>query len=370
MTVDGHGGYYVRSPFKKVPSRYKDREAAIEAAMLLAELVERERQARLLDAGKPTIAGLVDRFIADRIQFMPWKKGTLTNNVAKLKLIRKELGYRLVERTDAIFLNDWLAARCEKADTFMKWRYILVLLWKFALFHEWVTVNSAENVPERSTSLVIDANAKDRQPLDVAGYKSIYAVAAPWLQLAMDLSLLTLQGRSEVINLRHADFRDGYAFVIREKVNAKSDAAFIRIKITPELEKLKSRSLLLDNTVSPFLVHRAPDSRKRRDLESKKGKHWTWVIPNYLTNAFADARDQSGYYAHLADNEQPSFHEIRGLGSRLYEAYGIAEEAITKLMSHADSKTTEIYLKGGAKALRDTDYVPVEAPLTLSEMLK
>ena len=42
--------------------------------------------------------------------------------------------------------------------------------------------------------------------------------------------------------------------------------------------------------------------------------------------------------------------------------------AITKLMSHADSKTTEIYLKGGAKALRDTDYVPVEAPLTLAEM--
>jgi len=71
MTVDGHGGYYVRSPFKKVLSRYKDREAAIEAAMLLAELVERERQACLLDAGKPTIAGLVDRFIADRVQFMP-----------------------------------------------------------------------------------------------------------------------------------------------------------------------------------------------------------------------------------------------------------------------------------------------------------
>jgi enterobacteria phage integrase len=94
------------------------------------------------------------------------------------------------------------------------------------------------------------------------------------------------------------------------------------------------------------------------------------VIRNYLTNALADARDLSGHYAHLADNEQPSFHEIRGLGSRLYEAYGIEGEAITKLMSHADSKTTEIYLKGGAKALRDTDYVPVEAPLTLAEMLK
>jgi hypothetical protein len=58
------------------------------------------------------------------------------------------------------------------------------------------------------------------------------------------------------------------------------------------------------------------------------------------------------------------------LGSRLVEERGIAGEAITALMSHADKKTTEIYLKGGAKALRDSDYVACEAPLTLAEMLK
>jgi hypothetical protein len=58
------------------------------------------------------------------------------------------------------------------------------------------------------------------------------------------------------------------------------------------------------------------------------------------------------------------------LGARLFEDRGIQGDAITALMSHADKKTTEIYLKGGAKALRDSDYVAVEAPLTLAEMLK
>ena len=94
------------------------------------------------------------------------------------------------------------------------------------------------------------------------------------------------------------------------------------------------------------------------------------MLPNYLTNAFAEAREKSGYYAHLSAEEKPSFHEVRGLGARLYEERGIGKEAIAALMSHVDKKTTEIYLQGGVKALRDTDYRPVEAPLTLSDMLR
>jgi hypothetical protein len=45
-------------------------------------------------------------------------------------------------------------------------------------------------------------------------------------------------------------------------------------------------------------------------------------------------------------------------------------ERAKRRISAETSRTTEIYLKGGAKALRDTDYVPCEAPLTLAEMLK
>ncbi len=38
------------------------------------------------------------------------------------------------------------------------------------------------------------------------------------------------------------------------------------------------------------------------------------------------------------------------------------------LMTHADQKTTDIYLNGGAEALRDEHFVIVEAPLTLAQI--
>ena len=194
VTPDGRGGYFVRSPFKQSGVRFRDRDAAIEAASLLAEAVERGRQARLLDAGRPTIAGIVDKFISDQVQFMPWKKSTRTNNLAKMNRIKRELGDRVIECTDAVFLNDWLSGFCFNADTWNKWRYALVLIWKFALSRGLAQSNEAENVLERSTSLVIEANQKQRQSLTVDGYKAIYACAAPWLKLAMDISLLTLLG--------------------------------------------------------------------------------------------------------------------------------------------------------------------------------
>jgi hypothetical protein len=43
----------------------------------------------------------------------------------------------------------------------------------------------------------------------------------------------------------------------------------------------------------------------------------------------------------------------------MYREHGAPEASIQALMTHADRKTTEIYLERGAKALADSDYVPV-----------
>jgi hypothetical protein len=71
----------------------------------------------------------------------------------------------------------------------------------------------------------------------------------------------------------------------------------------------------------------------------------------------------------LTPDERPSFNEIRGLGARACEELGMKVEELKILMAHADKKTTAIYLQGGAEALKDTDYVTVEAPLTLAQLL-
>ena len=129
-----------------------------------------------------------------------------------------------------------------------------------------------------------------------------------------------------------------------------------------------SRRSLADGVLSTFLVHRAPDRCRRNWTEGKP--HWTYVHPEYLSKAFAEARGASGLYANMETAKRPTFHEIRGLGARIYRAQGTPEAAIQALMTHAHRRTTQIYLDRGAAALTDDDYQTVSAPLTLAQMLR
>jgi len=142
--------------------------------------------------------------------------------------------------------------------------------------------------------------------------------------------------------------------------------AFIRIALTPQLEEIRRRSLA-DGVLSTFLVHRAPDRRRRNWIEGKP--HWTFVHPEYLSKALAEAREASGLYGDMEPAKRPTFHEIRGLGARIYRAAGTLDAAIQALMTHAHRRTTQIYLDKGSGALTDDDYQEVSAPLTLSQMI-
>lgn len=362
------GGYVVRNPITGKKKRFaaeKEKEAR-EAAKIIGEWVDRERRARELDAGKPLIAGLVDRWITDRLPFMPWDAGTTKSIGYKLARIRRELGKRVVSRTDCLFLEDWLGF-CKTADQFNDWRYVLTLLWRFAVAKKMAETNEAEKLEVRSTSKKIASNQKVRQQLDISGFRGIHDKAPAWLQIAMEQSLVTLQARTEVCNMKHTDYRNGYLFVIRDKVSGDSDMAFIKIAITEELEDIRRRSLTLDGTVSPYLVHRAPPRERREWIEGKP--HWTYVNPEYLSKAFAKARDASGLYVDLKGPQRPTFHEIRGLGARVYRAAGMSESDIQALMTHSNERTTRIYLDRGAAALSDDDYHTVRAPLSVREML-
>jgi enterobacteria phage integrase len=251
---------------------------------------------------------------------------------------------------------------CTSADAFNKWRYALVLLWRYGLSRNLAKSNDPEKIEQRSTSKKLEANLKTRQQLDTQGFWTIHEQAPAWLQLAMEQSLVTLQARLEVCNMRHTDYRDGHLFVIRDKVSGDSDMAFIKIAVTPQLDELRRRSLRT-GIASPFLIHRAPDRRRREWIDGKP--HWTYVVPDYLSKAFADARDAVERFKEMAPGVRPTFHEIRGLGARLYRSQGMHEDAIQALMTHAHQRTTQIYLDRGKEALTDADYHAVAAPMVL-----
>lgn len=368
MTLDRQRNrFVVTNPLTGKKKRFEDEREARETAALLAEYVEKERQSRLLDDGRPKIVGLVDSWERDKLQFMPWDEGTRRNVLAKMRRIRKELGSRTVAHTDRLFLEEWLSGFCKTGDQFNKWRYALILLWRYAVAKKYAEACEPELIEKRSTSKKLAMNRKVRRQLDVAGFWAIHEHAEPWLQIAMEQSLVTLQARAEICNMQHQHYRRGYLFVIRDKVSGDSDMAFIKIKVTDELEDIRRRSLS-DRVVSPFLVHRAPERRRRQWTEGKP--HWTYVNPEYLSKAFAEARDKVERYAELPPRERPTFHEIRGLGARLYRKLGVPEAAIQALMTHANKRTTAIYLDRGAEALSDDDYITVSATLRLADTRK
>jgi hypothetical protein len=372
MWPDGdRGGWVVVNPVNGKKKRFAvhQEDLARQTAQLLNEYLDKRRQRELLDEGKPKLEEVIARWKAEQLPLQPWDKSTRETALMRLARIGRELGANgaLIEDLTVVDLGRWLAKTAERADPFNKWRQILVLLWTFAVGAGLAQSNEAQKVPRRSTSRKIAANRKRRDPLDVEGFRLIHDQGSPLLQLAMELSLVTLQSRNEVCALRHEDFREGWVYVIRDKVSADSDMAFIRIRLTPELEALQGRARRLDDIASPYLLHRRPDRMQRRWVASKP--HWTFVNPDFLTRLFGEARDAVPRFAALPERKRPTFHEIRGLGSRLALARGMQKDAIRALMTHSNERTTEIYLEGGRAALTDESFVRVAAPFTVRELL-
>jgi integrase len=415
--------FEVRNPVTGKKQRFADEATARAAALVLGQWLEQERAVRALDTGRPIIATLVADWIRDRRQHQPWDEGTWRNYRAMFGRVTRDLGERLIVKTTNRELEQWLSGFVVGAGQWNKWRHLLVLLWKFAYSRNLASEVWPERIELRSLSKKIPANRKRRRQLTLEQFQAIHAKAEPWLQLAMELSLVTLQARNEVCNMRHDQFRDGHLFVIRDKVSGDSDMAFIKIPVTRQLEELRQRALCLgvvaseasralaprceqaaaladqgvpvaeiakrfDSTpkaigqliwwqrrhrgprvnvpiASPYLIHRTPSKRIARQMKAKA--HWTHVEPNYLSQAFAEATVAAGI--DLPAKVRPTFHEIRGLGGRLYRKQGMSHEAVQALMTHSTPKTTAIYLERGADALTAEDYVTVSAPMQLAKVL-
>ena len=67
--------------------------------------------------------------------------------------------------------------------------------------------------------------------------------------------------------MRFDGVRDGYLYLVQKKTAKASDAAWIRFRVTPELQAVISRCR--DNIASPYLVHRKPDRKNQKQAETK-----------------------------------------------------------------------------------------------------
>jgi len=235
-------------------------------------------------------------------------------------MILKEVGTRHI----AEFLDPWVN---EGKNTMAAGlRSVLTDVFREAIVEGHITVNPV--TPTRTPGIKVK-----RERLDLEVFAKIRDAANQlpvWFPLAMDLALVTAQRREDVAAMRFSEIRDNRLHVIQQKTGAMLS---IPLSLT-----LPSFGLRLSTVVdrcrlvsrSDFLI----SSGKRKN--SQDGS----IHPDGLTKKFVAARNLTGLK--FSENP-PTFHEIRSLSGRLYEAeYG--KEFAQKLFGHKSEKMTEMYL--------------------------
>lgn len=196
--------------------------------------------------------------------------------------------------------------------------------------------------------------SKVRQRHSKQGIKAIRDHSPQWLKNAIDLALLISQRRCDLLNLRFDGIKDGYMYVIQQKTGDQTDAAWLKMEITPEFQKVIDQCR--DYVESPFLIHRKPD--RKREYESKE--HPTQITGHYLSTEFKKARDAANCYPNYTAKQMPGLHEIRGTSLKMYQMAG---KDAQKIAGHATPDMTLNYLKGHEFA----EWVEVSPDLDIRE---
>lgn len=310
---------------------------------------------QVMGTAQQDINHLIKRFKEEYLSTKKLAASTLQTTNYRLSRIGRDIGNRQIDQVDVQAIAEYLDDNFER-DSYVKHRAMLIELFRFAMMKglypaEWG--NPAE------TTYAKTDYGKNRRRMTLEQFRKIHEVAPAWLQIAMEIALVTLQGRAEVINMKFDQYQDKTIRVVRQKTS-KHEHSHLEI-YCPELEGIIKRARK-SGVASPYIVHRFP--KRKKDAEGRA--HWTQLTPNHFTEQFRKYRDKSKAFDHLPREQRPTFHEIRALGSWLYKQAGYDNETyIQPLMAHADEKMTERYQKGHQR-----EWVWVEAGLSIKSVLK
>ncbi|MFL1405425.1 phage integrase Arm DNA-binding domain-containing protein [Marinobacter sp. M1N3S26] len=309
---------------------------------------------QVMGTAEQNINHLIKRFKEEHLPTKKLAASTLQTTNYRLGRIGRDIGDRQIDQVDVQAIAEYLDDNFER-DSYVKHRAMLIELFRFAMMKglypaEWG--NPAE------TTYAKTDYGKDRRRMTLEQFRKIHAVAPAWLQIAMEIALITLQGRAEVISMKFDQYQDKTIRVVRQKTS-KHEHSHLEI-YCPELEDIIKRARK-SGVASPYIVHRFP--KRKKDAEGRE--HWTQLTPNHFTEQFRKYRDKSKAFDHLPREQRPTFHEIRALGSWLYKQAGYDNETyIQPLMAHADGKMTEHYQKGHQR-----EWVRVEAGLEIKSII-
>jgi integrase len=279
-----------------------------------------------------TVAEAIAVFRRDDVPGRKWAPKTAEVYESVIKRIEKGLGTTALPSLTVKDCATFIRTVTDSPRSRQQFRLVLGWILACAVEEGWI-----DNNPALQTRKFTHERKRDRLTLET--YKAIHAKAEPWVRNAMDLSLLTLLRREDVVSVRFADARDGELWVVPTKTE-DSTGVRLRIALGAEGEALLARAR--DDVVSPFVIHRLPAKARPQEKRAKGRTHHTQVMPEQLSRAFAEARDA----AKIEGENPPTFHEVRSLGGALLKDAGWTLEQVQALMGHSSAAMTEVYLEG------------------------
>lgn len=310
-----------------------DQAKAFAAAKKLNAILTRNDGlvARVIEQG-PTIVDAIKVFRADDLPHRQWATATASVYESVLSRIEKGVGAREVGTFSVKDCAEFVRSVTESPRSRQQFRLVLSWVLACAVEEGWAETNVAIATRKH-------AHKRKRERLTVEVYKAIHGKAPAWLQAAMDLSLLTLLRREDVVSARFSDVRDEKLCIVPSKTENTSG---VRLRIAMSEALLSIVAKARDSVVSPFIVHRLPERARPQDKRASARTHHTQVLPEQLSRAFADAREAAG----IAGDSPPTFHEIRSLGAALLRQEGWDKKRVQDLLAHTDAAMTDVYLGG------------------------
>lgn len=327
-------GFKYRNPVTKRETRLGvDKAKAFAAAKKLNSLLmpSSDLVAKVMGTEK-TVADAIKVFRADDIPGRKWAPKTAEVYESVIRRIEGGFGDRELHGLSVKDCAEFIRAVTPSPRSRQQFRLVLSWILACAVEEGWMDDN-----PALATRKFTHERKRERLTLDV--YRSIWEKAPTWVRNAMDLSLLTLLRREDVVSLKFADVRAGSLWVVPTKTE-DSTGVRLQIAVGLELEALLQRAR--DDVVSPFIVHRLPEKARPQEKRAKARTHHTQVLPEQLSRAFADARDEAG----VDGVNPPTFHEIRSLGGALLQQAGWTLQQVQALMGHSSETMTKVYLEG------------------------
>jgi len=181
----------------------KDKAKAFAAARQLNAILTQATDlvGRVTGMGK-TVADAVKVFREDDVPGRKWGVRTAAEYAIIIRRIEASLGERPLEALTVKDCAEWLRTDTESERGRQTRRLVLGWILACAVEEGWMETNPA--LVTRKFSFT-----RKRERLTLETFQAIRAAGPQWLQVAMDLSLLTLLRRDDIVSLTFADVHDG-----------------------------------------------------------------------------------------------------------------------------------------------------------------